>query len=115
MRKNLINFFSNLLVMKQNCFIGSVLCFILVSQFYFYNVQGRIIDFFQNESQITKVHVIFMNHLDIGFNHGEHPPQENGEPGLPCLVPPYPPECGFSYSVINVYFDWFFPQGLFFE
>ena len=61
---------------------------------------------------VAKVHVTFMNHLDIGFNHGEHPKREDGEIGLPCLVGPYPQECGFSYSVINVYFDWFFPEGL---
>jgi hypothetical protein len=59
---------------------------------------------------IQRVHVTFMNHLDIGFNHGEHPNQDESL-GTPCYVGPYPPNCGFAYSVINAYFDWFFPQG----
>jgi len=42
---------------------------------------------------ITKVHVVFMNHLDVGYN------------GI------YP-EVGFAFNVINRYFDVYFPSAI---
>src|SRR5690348_8998693 len=56
-----------------------------------------------------------MNHLDVGFNHGE---DSQGTlytckfKGNFCLDSPYESTCGYSYSVINIYFDQFFPEGI---
>lgn len=52
------------------------------------------------------VYVVFANHLDVGFNHGE---DASGEP---CLNPPYDINCGWAYSVVNNYFDNFFPAAI---
>lgn len=61
------------------------------------------------KQQIHTVYLASMNHFDAGFNHGEKAISEKQV--VACLFPPYPPECGYAYSVINVYFDVFFPQG----
>lgn len=56
----------------------------------------------ENEHMETKrqdiemVHVLFMNHLDVGFSGGSH------NPDLP----------GFAYEVINLYFHEYFPKAL---
>lgn len=47
-----------------------------------------------------------MNHLDVGFNHGETTADK------PCLVPPYETHCGWAYSVVNNYFHNFFPAAI---
>lgn len=55
---------------------------------------------------VTEVLVVFANHLDVGFNHGQ------ALNGSPCLFPPYETHCGWAYSVINNYFDNFFPDAV---
>ena len=54
---------------------------------------------------ISKVHVVFSNHVDVGFNRGEILSNRN-----PCNNGPYTADCGYAFSVINVYFDDFLPQ-----
>ena len=43
---------------------------------------------------------------DVGFNHGEMVDRE------PCLVPPYATNCGWAFSIVNVYFDDYYPAAI---
>eukprot|EP01116_Phalansterium_solitarium_P008699 TRINITY_DN22658_c0_g1_i1.p1 TRINITY_DN22658_c0_g1~~TRINITY_DN22658_c0_g1_i1.p1 ORF type:complete len:757 (+),score=184.44 TRINITY_DN22658_c0_g1_i1:92-2362(+) len=58
---------------------------------------------------VRTVYLTQMNHLDVGFNHGEYSSATNS---AACIDPPYTTDCGFGFSVINTYFDHFFPQAI---